>query len=295
MVSSDAGVLSLTSDPAFSTLNLVGTNSLNIGTGSSATGQIVFKNATNNNTVTMQSGVTSASYTAYLPTAAPAATYLLNMTSGGVMGYDTNTYLTAEVDGIIGNEITNVTGTTLSRSGTGTGGDPYLVALNLGNANSWTAQQDFQNATSVVLGQDVGAGTPNVAGVMKMFSAGDNAYYSTFTAATQTASATYTLPTAPPTANGQSLTSTTAGVWSWTSIPPVASTRGTFVNGDLAAGVLTITHNYALSAPYVVNVVIFNNSGKKIVPDDITGSANSVAVDLTSYGTLTGTWGYSYN
>lgn len=73
-----------------------------------------------------------------------------------------------------------------------------------------------------------------------------------------------------------------------------AEVRGTFTNADLSTGVLTITHNLGLSAPYTLTLEIHNNSSKRIYPDDITGSANSVAVDLTSYGTISGTWGYAY-
>ncbi len=69
---------------------------------------------------------------------------------------------------------------------------------------------------------------------------------------------------------------------------------GTFTNASLTAGVLTINHTLGLSAPYAVSVSIFDNNAKQIIPDEVTGSANSVAVDLTSYGTLTGTWGYRY-
>jgi hypothetical protein len=71
-------------------------------------------------------------------------------------------------------------------------------------------------------------------------------------------------------------------------------TRGTFDNGDLVAGVLTITHSAGLAAPYTVMVTIFDNNAKQIIPDEVTGATNSVAVDLSSYGTLTGTWGYGY-
>ena len=72
------------------------------------------------------------------------------------------------------------------------------------------------------------------------------------------------------------------------------ATRGTFVDGDLSSGVLTVTHNKALSAPYSVDVHIFDNNNLEILPDDITGATNSFTVDLTSFGTLTGTWGYVY-
>jgi len=52
----------------------------------------------------------------YLPPDEPAGTYLLNMTTGGVIGYDTNTYLTAEVDGSITNELPTA-GTAIDISG----------------------------------------------------------------------------------------------------------------------------------------------------------------------------------
>jgi len=69
---------------------------------------------------------------------------------------------------------------------------------------------------------------------------------------------------------------------------------GTFVDGDLTAGVLTVTHTLGLSAPYAIGIAVFDNSFKQIIPDEVTGSTNSAAVDLSSYGTLTGTWGYRY-
>ena len=71
-------------------------------------------------------------------------------------------------------------------------------------------------------------------------------------------------------------------------------TRATFDNGDLSTGVLTVTHSLGLSAPYSVRIEIFDNNGNLIIPDEVTGATNSVAIDLTSYGTLTGTWGYAY-
>ncbi len=41
--------------------------------------------------------------------------------------------------------MTGVTNATLTRSGTGIGSDPYKVALNLANANTWTGIQTFNN------------------------------------------------------------------------------------------------------------------------------------------------------
>ena len=72
------------------------------------------------------------------------------------------------------------------------------------------------------------------------------------------------------------------------------ATRGTFTNANLSSGVLTITHNAGLSSPYVMDVTVYDNNLKKILPDDMTGATNSVAVDLSSYGSISGTWGYCY-
>lgn len=70
------------------------------------------------------------------------------------------------------------------------------------------------------------------------------------------------------------------------------SIRNTFTNASLSAGILTVTHNLGLSVPYMINVVIFDNNNKQIIPDEIIGLTNSVQIDLSSFGTLTGTWGY---
>ena len=87
------------------------------------------------------------------------------------------------------------------------------------------------------------------------------------------------------------------GVTAWASLAYYSSmgshlVRGTFTNTNLASHILTITHNFALSAPYAVVVFIFNNNNLVINPDNITGATNTVLIDLTGYGTLSGTWGY---
>ena len=86
-------------------------------------------------------------------------------------------------------------------------------------------------AGGAVLGTNVATGTTNIPGFLKMWSNGDNAFFSSFTAATQTASAAYTLPTAPATVAGQVLTDAAAnGTLSWATpsgritVPGTAST-----------------------------------------------------------------------
>ena len=99
-----------------------------------------------------------------------------------------------------------------------------------------------KGAGGFIAGEDVAAGSNNVAGVLKLFSAGDNAFYNTFTAGTNTANATYTLPVAMP-GSDMVLQSTSAGVLSWianapggdsVSIDGVAVTDPDFVStGDI--------------------------------------------------------------
>jgi len=61
-----------------------------------------------------------------------------------------------------------------------------------------------------------------------------------------------------------------------------------FVNGDLAGGVLTVTHS--LGRQYV-HVSVYDNNNELIQPDTVTATSTSAtAIDLTSFGTLTGTW-----
>ncbi|OGZ85855.1 MAG: hypothetical protein A2463_03175, partial [Candidatus Staskawiczbacteria bacterium RIFOXYC2_FULL_32_10] len=88
-------------------------------------------------------------------------------------------------------------------------------SLVYGSFNATVASQALAfNAGSVSFGSDTAGGATNVPGSIKLFSNGDNAFYTTFTAGTQTANATYTLPTAMPASN-KFLQSTDAGVLSW--------------------------------------------------------------------------------
>lgn len=62
----------------------------------------------------------------------------------------------------------------------------------------------------------------------------------------------------------------------------------TFTDSDLTAGVLSVAHSLSQN-PSVVQV--YDNSNKNILPDAITVvDTNNVTIDLTSWGTLTGTW-----
>ena len=64
--------------------------------------------------------------------------------------------------------------------------------------------------------------------------------------------------------------------------------RTAFTNTTLVAGVLTVTHNVGQQ---FVQVIVTDNNNKVVQPDDITmTSATALAVDLSSFGALTGNW-----
>ena len=63
----------------------------------------------------------------------------------------------------------------------------------------------------------------------------------------------------------------------------------TFENADLSTGVLTVTHNFGHQ--YCGQPTIIDNNGLVVIPDEITyTSTTAMAVDISSQGTITGTW-----
>lgn len=71
-------------------------------------------------------------------------------------------------------------------------------------------------------------------------------------------------------------------------IPLTRTFRTTFTNSSLTGGVLTATHNLGNK---LVTVQISDNNDKIVLPDEVTlTSATQASIDLTSFGTLTGTW-----
>ncbi len=68
--------------------------------------------------------------------------------------------------------------------------------------------------------------------------------------------------------------------------------KESFGNVDLTAGVLTVTHN--LNSEFPSSVIVWDNNSLIISPDDIESTGvNTLTVDLSSYGTITGTWNVS--
>ena len=109
----------------------------------------------------------------------------------------------------------------------------------------------------VTLGIDAAT---NTAGSLKLWSAGANDFYTTLTAGTQTANATYTLPVAMPTANSLPLICSTAGVMSW--------------SGNFGANNITTTGEGGFGAIGVDNITI----------DGVTiSSAASLSLNAATY------------
>jgi len=90
---------------------------------------------------------------------------------------------------------------------------PYVdQSYTLGsNSKVWTEV----DAIAGIFGKDYPGGTINAGGIVKLWSLGDNSYYTTLTTGIQSANATYTLPTAMPATSGYVLSSTTSGTMSW--------------------------------------------------------------------------------
>ncbi|MCX6718223.1 MAG: discoidin domain-containing protein, partial [Candidatus Staskawiczbacteria bacterium] len=89
-----------TSDtPSFAALTATGATGLTLGTQTTTNipGTAKFLAAGSNSAyyTTLTAGTNTGNTTITLPTANPAGTYLLNMTSSGVLGYDSTTYLTS--------------------------------------------------------------------------------------------------------------------------------------------------------------------------------------------------------
>jgi len=85
-----------------------------------------------------------------------------------------------------------------------------------------------------------------------------------------------------------------SGKWKAEAGGGAAGTRDTFDNGDLSTGVLTITHSKGLSTPFTLNLTIANDSQQMVIPDEITFLTDTITVDLSSFGVLSGTWAFYY-
>lgn len=66
-----------------------------------------------------------------------------------------------------------------------------------------------------------------------------------------------------------------------------SSYRQSFTNSDLISGILTVNHT--LAEQYVL-VQVYDNNNRLINPDNIQCNLNQTIIDLTSFGSIPGTW-----
>ncbi len=135
---------------------LTGGNSLTLGTASSLTGAIILNNATNTNTVTLQSGVSGSSYTLTMPTTAPSVSQCLQSDSvtasqlkfGSCAGGSTT--LQNAYDAASGNIITtsNAKDVTFTLADTATDSN-FIVNVATGSTSKFAIQQNGSDVLSV--------------------------------------------------------------------------------------------------------------------------------------------------
>ncbi|HMV87919.1 MAG TPA: hypothetical protein PKA34_32820, partial [Blastocatellia bacterium] len=112
------------------------TSTLSLGTASSQNGRLLLRNSSNANTTTIQPGAPSSSITFTLPATLPASAGCLEVSSTGVI---TQTGSACGSGGGAVSSVSNANGTLTISPTTGA----VVASLNLGNANTWTANQTF--------------------------------------------------------------------------------------------------------------------------------------------------------
>jgi len=183
------------------------------------------------NTITANTGIVpDADAGAYLGTTALGWSNLFLASTGVINWANGNATITHATGSL------TVAATTLALGTTNLTMTGAIAATGARVSKGWFA--DLESSAGITLGVDAAGGNANTAGVLKLISTGDNAFYNTFTSGTNTANATYTLPTSMP-ASTMVLQSTNAGVMSWVT-PTVYEVPLTFSTG-LARAVNTIT------------------------------------------------------
>ncbi|MEI7507831.1 MAG: hypothetical protein WCJ62_00025 [Flavobacterium sp.] len=234
----------------FSTAPTFGTN-ITVGTASSSTGIVNFKGTTSG-TVALSVADAAGSWTMKLPTTA------------GTNGY----YL--QTDGL-GN-------TSWAIGGGGGGGSPggSNTQIQYNNAGAFGGSPGFTfNGTATV-----GLGVASTStGVLNLANA-SSAFLTALQAGNATAAVTYTLPTAAPAANGYALTSTTAGVLSWSNIAGI-TVGTTTISGGTSGRVLYdnagVVGEYPTSATTVASSVVLRDANVNITSNAFFAGTTSTA------------------
>lgn len=242
-------------------------------------------------------------------------TGVVNFTNTGTVTHNTVTYTFPAADGTSGFQLTTNGAGTLSWAASGGGGSGSSLTRAINQVGHGFAVGDWirLNTTTYVDAQADSAVNAEVVGVVSAVAGVDDFTFTYSGLVTGlsglTAGAGYFLSAATPAAITATApvtvgnivkpvliadTTTSGYVFNMrgnevlASTPTVSSYRDSFVDGDLTAGVLTVTHS--LSQKYV-SVSVYNNNDDLIIPDDVTViNTTSLTIDLTGFGTLTGTW-----
>ena len=170
--------------------------------------------------------------------------------SGGTIVY---TLPTTNSAGVLTN---NGTGTI--SWGTNFGAQNLLTTGTLGAGAITGTTLTATAAGGLTLGTDAAT---NIAGYLKLWGTGANDLYTTFTTGTQTANATYTLPTAMPSSSSKFLQSTTAGVLSWEAIDTSGLVPYTGATTNVDLGVYGITAGNVNINGFDAGATLFNQGG----------------------------------
>ena len=214
-----------------------GSGGLSVGVGSSATGKIVLYNSTNNNTLTLQSGVTGSNLTFTLPTADGGSGQCLKTNSSGVLSW--GDCLSGAGGGGGGVTALNSLSGTLSLLGT----TNQINVSSGGSSITLSTPQDINTTSapsfaglSVSTTSGLTLGTASALGTI-IVRDGSSAFTSTITPATLTGARTITIPNASGTvavsASGN-IALSAAGAVSFTGQLPIAN-GGTNANTAPAA------------------------------------------------------------
>jgi len=248
-----SGPLVFASSPTF-------TSQVTFGTASSTRGSLVLANTTANTVTLQSSNSTAAAYTLTLPAAAPINGYYLQTDNLGVLSW--------------------------AAGGGGGGGSPggsntqvqFNDAATFGGAAAFTYDK-----TTYTLGLGVASTTT---GTFKLYnSASANA--TSIQAGNATAAVTYTLPTAAPASNGYALTSTTAGVLSWSNIAGITvgtTTISSGTSGRVLYDNAGVVGEYPTSATTVASSVVLRDANVNITSNAFFAGTTSTAA---TGGTIT--------
>lgn len=149
-----------------------------------------------------------------------------------------------------------------------------------------------EGAAGFVSGYDKTSPAANTAGKLTLWSAGDNNYSTVISAGTQTAYAPYVLPLAPPTVDGQALTSTIAGQWSWATVAETdtfdtVTGRGATTTNDITVGNV-FTSTFDAGAYYTITQADGAGVTFDSTSDGTAGFAFSDPVNVTGDFAATG-------